>query len=176
MPPLRAVPLPKPHSPTPSTITTLSAPIRNYLQSISNGKYPLTSEQLARFHAHFHSPHASHLGGTTPNEVARQHSFDDFLTYMTSPASDAACPLPTVDLSFPMSNYFINSSHNTYLTGNQLYSESSTEAYKNVRRCTSSFFVNSFKTEFRYSNVVAAVLKLMSGTASPTPLPPQMRT
>lgn len=58
-----------------------------------------------------------------------------FLAYMTSPKSNAMAPAIPKDsetLSYPLSNYFISSSHNTYLTGNQLYSQASGDAYRNV--------------------------------------------
>ncbi|KUI64817.1 1-phosphatidylinositol 4,5-bisphosphate phosphodiesterase 1 [Cytospora mali] len=60
--------------------------------------------------------------------------FNDFLQYMTSDASNVIGPFKDEDqdLSYPLSSYFISSSHNTYLTGNQLYGDSSTDAYKNV--------------------------------------------
>ncbi|ROW12819.1 hypothetical protein VMCG_00432 [Cytospora schulzeri] len=60
--------------------------------------------------------------------------FNDFLQYMTSDASNAVGPFKDTDkdLSYPLSSYFISSSHNTYLSGNQLYGDSSTDAYKNV--------------------------------------------
>lgn len=59
-------------------------------------------------------------------------SFDVFLKYISGPDGRAEAPATEEDLSFPIASYFISTSHNTYLTGNQLYSISSTDAYKNV--------------------------------------------
>ncbi|KAI1265470.1 PLC-like phosphodiesterase [Xylariaceae sp. FL1019] len=58
--------------------------------------------------------------------------FSGFLQYMTSPAANALAPPLETDFSYPLSSYYISSSHNTYLTGNQLNSDSDADAYKNV--------------------------------------------
>lgn len=59
--------------------------------------------------------------------VQPHFTFEDFVDYLYSPANAIVCPCPnlkreaiaTQDMDRPLSHYFINSSHNTYLTGNQ---------------------------------------------------------
>ncbi len=69
--------------------------------------------------------------------VRQDTTWEEYLRHMCSPASIAQAPAKQQDLSYPLSSYFISSSHNTYLTGNQLYSESSGDAYRNVRYVSS---------------------------------------
>jgi len=64
--------------------------------------------------------------------AAKEWGFDDFINYMTSSAANIVASPHNEDATWPLSSYFISSSHNTYLTGNQLYSDSSADAYKNV--------------------------------------------
>ena len=68
-----------------------------------------------------------------PNGLSREA----LLNLLTSSEGNIIGPLPDQDLSNEISNYFISSSHNTYLTGNQLSSNSSTSGYKDflLRGC-----------------------------------------
>uniref|UniRef100_A0A8D3AZ08 Phosphoinositide phospholipase C n=1 Tax=Scophthalmus maximus TaxID=52904 RepID=A0A8D3AZ08_SCOMX len=60
---------------------------------------------------------------------------DGFTNYMRSPAADIFNPehnQVNQDMTQPLSNYFIATSHNTYLTGDQLLSQSRVEMYAYV--------------------------------------------
>ncbi|KAK4650605.1 hypothetical protein QC762_708960 [Podospora pseudocomata] len=96
----------------------------------AHGKDSWTPEQTAVF--------LKTVQHDTPSELALELADDKdwelvtFLKYMTSEVTSAVAPPEEVDLSWPLSAYFISSSHNTYLTGNQLSSDSSADAYRNV--------------------------------------------
>ena len=63
--------------------------------------------------------------------TTKQSGFDTFLKELASVESSTSVP-GQADLSHPISQYFVSSSHNTYLTGNQLWSKASTDTYKNT--------------------------------------------
>ena len=136
----RIIPQLQPHdAPSAETlpsISRLSSTIISYLQSIASGQCPLPASQLSLFRSYLiieRKVDAAAIPESLQDPDGQNHfGFNEFLSFMASSLSDALKPIEECDLGYPISNYFINSSHNTYLTGNQFYSNSSTDAYKNV--------------------------------------------
>jgi hypothetical protein len=59
--------------------------------------------------------------------------FSAFLAAMADASSNIMLPAPPSSLDRPLSAYFISASHNTYLTGHQLYGSATVDGYKTVR-------------------------------------------
>ncbi|KAL1871356.1 hypothetical protein Daus18300_004722 [Diaporthe australafricana] len=145
-------------------IKTVSSPILRYLTNVFNchadDNKSWHTAQAATFIrcTQAGDPDSSHEGLPATLAEKVQLDFNDFLHYMTSDASNIVGPCRTSDqdLTYPLSSYFISSSHNTYLTGNQLYSESSTEAFKNVLlrgcRCVEIDVWDGDETDSEYSS------------------------
>ncbi|KAI9179116.1 hypothetical protein H9P43_005778 [Blastocladiella emersonii ATCC 22665] len=85
----------------------------------------LDDEQIAALFHSFAVPAADVEGGWALDAM----SFHIYLLSPQNAALDCRTEAVHMDMTQPLAHYFISSSHNTYLVGNQLNSESSVEAY-----------------------------------------------
>ena len=127
------------------TVETLDEPVLSHLKTVFGSRLPNSSadqtwhvDQIRAFATE--TQRADALPPAFTDAVATDEAqpepkgldLEGFLNYMRSGSSAVTAPPRDEDLTWPLASYFISSSHNTYLTGNQLYSDSSTDAYKNV--------------------------------------------
>ena len=56
-------------------------------------------------------------------------SFYDFSSYLLNQQNNYAAAVESINEHLPLTDYFCYSSHNTYLSGNQLTSDSKIERY-----------------------------------------------
>lgn len=123
--------------PAPQLPVSLNAPMRSHLHRLSKQPLPQMQESLFSTFLEDISPPSPSDTGLPPSHTEprrAQLSTDDFINFMTSPDNNAEASreIDGGEMDWALSNYFINSSHNTYLTGNQLYSEASAEVYRDV--------------------------------------------
>ncbi|KAI1099441.1 PLC-like phosphodiesterase [Jackrogersella minutella] len=118
------------------TIAEIKSTTLKYLEQIYAAHASSTDKQwhkdtIVEF---LHHRQADKVTDPSSAEMAAHDLLDlaGFLRYMTSSATDALAPPLDQDLSYPLASYYISSSHNTYLTGNQLSSDSNADAYRNV--------------------------------------------
>ena len=94
----------------------------------SNGAW--SRDQISVFMHHVQAEDPDGLAGYLVDK--EELGLLELIQYLTSPCGNILEMAAPQDLTLPLSSYFISSSHNTYLTGNQLSSDSSAEAYRDV--------------------------------------------
>ncbi|XP_030643378.1 1-phosphatidylinositol 4,5-bisphosphate phosphodiesterase epsilon-1-like [Chanos chanos] len=115
------------------------------VESVSLGQQAWGIEQLNNFMVNYQREHHTHdqllsiIQRHEPCASLRQMgwmSFEGFARFLTDKDNFASKMEDTQvnleDLQFPLSYYYVESSHNTYLTGHQLKGESSVELYSQV--------------------------------------------
>lgn len=91
--------------------------------------------RLMSIHDKFHMMYKQKCAGDNPESYRLSKSFlsyNGFLSYLRSKDNSPVNPEHSTvyqEMDHPLTDYFINSSHNTYLTGRQLKGKSSLEAY-----------------------------------------------
>lgn len=116
--------------------------IRKYLREVydelRDGQEFVTRPQLVEFMTKVQNQ-AEPLQRSATGQDRREkvYKFEDFLAWLhRHERLEAVKPLPALEElnpSWPISSYYINSSHNTFLEGDQLTSKSTVEAYRKVR-------------------------------------------
>ena len=113
-------------------IDNVSNSILKHFKAIADGSHPLSDKQLSEFHAFSAKNSQQDVGPLHATQRLDRLDLHALLRYMTSSECNIMRPMLENDLTYPIPSYFVSSSHNTYLTGNQLYGEASTDAYSNV--------------------------------------------
>ena len=98
---------------------------RSFLSKYQNDTIIIDEKAIAQFIQAF----LQDVEREVPHPHLTVQEFVDFLFSKQNEIWDPMCDRVYHDMKQPISNYWIASSHNTYLTGDQLTSESSTEAY-----------------------------------------------
>lgn len=101
--------------------------------SIDPAKWTAEFNHWVRSCCSSNSKQGSHLA--QPNASLDLMTFEAFSSFMASPSCSVYTnQVPDVRFDRPLNEYFISSSHNTYLRGRQFAGESSTEAYISALR------------------------------------------
>ncbi|KAL2149894.1 hypothetical protein VTH82DRAFT_7570 [Thermothelomyces myriococcoides] len=112
---------------------SLKRHVRHVYDEIRKDEQHLSRDKLDAFFKETQGLEQFDIGFTGSRGI----TFDDFFYIWSNNDSAwraAGEKQQTLDTSHPISHYFISSSHNTYLEGNQLSSKSSADAYRAVLR------------------------------------------
>lgn len=111
---------------------------KTFLEKFSHrkqGEKSMTIEQVGQLFARLHQMEIAYVADSLANDITRIDK-NRFEAYLLSSENDAFDPARERFnkrlMTRPISEYFINSSHNTYLTGDQLTSHSSVDMYTNA--------------------------------------------
>lgn len=110
---------------------------KTFLERFLHQKQGQTNTTLTEVRKLFHRLHNMEFAHMSSHQTdLHRINKDQFEAYLLAPENDAFNPERSVfhedDMHRPLSEYFINSSHNTYLIGHQYTSHSSVEMYSNA--------------------------------------------